>query len=287
MRGIAQHIRRPAFLDDLAARHENHPVSDFAREGDFMRDDDHRHAAFGKVAHHVQHVGNQFGVERAGRLVEQDQLGPHRQRACDRHALLLAARKLARIGVDLLGQPDAFQHRMSALGHLRARLPLHADRPLDDVLQHGHVGEQVEVLEHHADVDALARDLVLVHLFQKATAFLVADQLAIHADTAVVDTLQMVDAAQEGALARARLAEQAHHLPVRQRQVYPLEDLQRAEGFAHARRLHHHPGRRLRLAAHDALPFPSAASGPVRDRPKNLRMLCRGVRGRLRLPPRA
>jgi hypothetical protein len=38
-----------------------------------------------------------FGIERRGRLVEQHDLGAHAQRAGDRHALLLAAGKLARI----------------------------------------------------------------------------------------------------------------------------------------------------------------------------------------------
>src|SRR6185312_2600052 len=113
--------------------------------------------------------------------------------------------------VHLLGQADAFQDGMRPLAYLLPVLPLHADRSLDDVLQDGHMREQVEMLEHHADLDALAGYLVFMHLMQETAPLLVADQLAIDADTAEVDAFEMIDTAQEGALARSRLAEQAHH----------------------------------------------------------------------------
>ena len=53
----------------------------------------------GEAAHHVEHLADQLGVERRGRLVEQHQLRLHRQRAGDRDALLLAARELRRVGL--------------------------------------------------------------------------------------------------------------------------------------------------------------------------------------------
>ena len=48
----------------------------------------------GEAAHHVQHVADQLGVEGGGGLVEEHQLGLHRQRPGDGDALLLAAGEL-------------------------------------------------------------------------------------------------------------------------------------------------------------------------------------------------
>ena len=45
--GIDENVAGFAFLNDAAVRHEDHPVGDFAREGDLVRDDDHREAFFG------------------------------------------------------------------------------------------------------------------------------------------------------------------------------------------------------------------------------------------------
>ena len=48
----------------------------------------------GEVPHHVQHLADELGVERGGRLVEQHELRVHRQRPGDGDALLLAAGEL-------------------------------------------------------------------------------------------------------------------------------------------------------------------------------------------------
>jgi len=53
--------------------------------------DQHRHATGGELADDVEHLGHELGVERARDLVEQQEVGSHRERANDRHALLLAA----------------------------------------------------------------------------------------------------------------------------------------------------------------------------------------------------
>ena len=91
------------------------------------------------------------GIERGGRLVEQHELRVHRQRAGDGDTLLLAAGKLRRELRVLGGQADAVEQLHRALASLGRRDALHPDRCLDDVLQRGHVREQVELLEHHAD----------------------------------------------------------------------------------------------------------------------------------------
>ena len=55
-------------------------------------DADHGHALFGEADHHVEDFLDHLGIERAGGLVEEHDLGVHAQAAGDRHALLLTAR---------------------------------------------------------------------------------------------------------------------------------------------------------------------------------------------------
>src|SRR3954451_22015061 len=82
-------LRRIPALDDDAAVHEHEGVRDLAGEPDLVGDDDHRHAVLREPAHHIEHLSDQLGVERAGRLVEEHELGLHRQCPRDRHPLLL------------------------------------------------------------------------------------------------------------------------------------------------------------------------------------------------------
>ena len=90
-------------------------------------------------------------------------LGSHGQRAGDRHALLLAAGEGDRVDVELVGQADPVEQRLGPRSRASSRgTPQHPDRRQRDVLQRGHVREQVEVLEHHPDLGPLAGDLALV-----------------------------------------------------------------------------------------------------------------------------
>ncbi|MGY4280939.1 hypothetical protein ACVWXO_000159 [Bradyrhizobium sp. LM2.7] len=123
-----------------------------------MGDDDHGHAIIGELAHHAEDVADELGIERRGRLVEQDRLGLHRQRACDRDALLLAARELRRMRVGLLGKPHLRKQRPATLERNAARLLLDIKRTLDDVFEDSAMREQVEALEHHRDLGADRHD---------------------------------------------------------------------------------------------------------------------------------
>ena len=119
--------------------------------------------------------------------------GIHAQRARDRHALLLAAGQPRRIFLRLLGDFDALEifhgQRLGvALGHFA-----HPDRRQRAVLQHGQMREQIELLEHHADVAAHRDDLLGV----------VVKLDAVDDDAARLPVLQMVDAAQQRRLAAA------------------------------------------------------------------------------------
>ena len=98
-----------ALLDDVAAVHEDHAVGDLAGEGHLVGDDEHRHALAGQPAHDREDVTDELGVEGRGRLVEEHELGVHRQRPGDGDALLLTAGELGREGVGLVGQPDLLE----------------------------------------------------------------------------------------------------------------------------------------------------------------------------------
>ena len=74
-----------------------------------MRHDDHGHAVACQVAHDPQHVADKLGIERRRGLVKEHDVRIHRQGAGDGHALLLAARKLARHKIDALGKTDLGQ----------------------------------------------------------------------------------------------------------------------------------------------------------------------------------
>jgi len=86
-----------------------------------MRHDDHGHARPGEVAHDLEHLADELGIERRGRLVEEHEFRPHGKGAGDRDALLLAARELDRVGVALVGEPDPLEERQRLVASRRWR----------------------------------------------------------------------------------------------------------------------------------------------------------------------
>jgi hypothetical protein len=122
-----------------------------------VRHHQHRHVLFGQLAHRAQHFAGEFGVERRGRLVEEHDVRLHGQRAGNRDALLLPARKARRIAVALVEQTHLAQQFLGLGDDRVARQALDRQRRLDDVLQHREVRKQVEVLEHHAHPAAMRR----------------------------------------------------------------------------------------------------------------------------------
>ena len=75
----------------------------------------------GELADHVEHLRDELRVERARHLVEQQQLGLHRERAHDRDALLLAAGEPVGVLVPLVGEPEALEQRGRRRARPRAR----------------------------------------------------------------------------------------------------------------------------------------------------------------------
>ncbi|EFE49226.1 hypothetical protein NEIELOOT_01974 [Neisseria elongata subsp. glycolytica ATCC 29315] len=167
------------------------------------------------------------GVEGGGDFVEQDDFGIQAQGAHDGDALLLSARKFARVGVFPLQQADAGQQFVGLRFRLGTVAFLYLQRAEQDVVDNGHVGEQLVALEYHAYF--LPRRLPRYVLAEHARA--------LHFDAAALMLFQAVDAAQQGGLAAAGRAEQDDDFPFGQIQI------QRTDGgyaavffvqFAHA-----------------------------------------------------
>ena len=108
MRGRAEELRRRAGLDDTAREQHRHPVADAVDHGEIVADQQVGEAQpILQLAQEVQHLRLHRHVERADRLVGDDQLRARDQRARDRDALALATRELVRVLVEVRGtQPD-------------------------------------------------------------------------------------------------------------------------------------------------------------------------------------
>ena len=147
-------------LEDPALVEERHPVGDLAGEAHLVGDHHHRHVQVGgERLHDREHLAGELRVERRGRLVEEHHVGLHRERAGDGDALLLTAREPDGVLPRLVGQADPVEEVLGPLGDLGGARPGATGRA-EDVVEHRHVGEQVELLEDHADVQPELADLL-------------------------------------------------------------------------------------------------------------------------------
>ena len=96
----------------------------------------------------------QLDVEPGERLVHQHHRRPRRDRAGQRHALLLAARQNVRVVVGVAFQADAGEHGERLAPRLLGRQRVEAE---GHVVEDGQVRKQREVLEHQADIALLGR----------------------------------------------------------------------------------------------------------------------------------
>jgi len=208
-------------LEDHAVVEKADLVRDLACETHLVRRDHHRHPALGQLADHVQHLTDELGVERARDLVQEQQIGLHRERADDRGALLLASREPVRVLVLLVGEAEADEEvacvRLGAILRRSQHLPGRERHIAED----GHVREEVERLEDDPDP--------LTHLVEVDA--LRAHVLPGHDDPARVDRLQQVDAAQEGRLPRTGRADQRHDLVHGDLEIDPAQHLDLPEGL--------------------------------------------------------
>lgn len=206
-------MRLTLFADD-AVGHIHDVAGDIAREGHFMRYDDHRQPLFGQPAHNIKHFTDHLRIERARRLVKQQHFRLHGERAGDGHTLLLPAGELGRPCVDIRRHADLRQVLHGGLlGLLTAALE-RRDLPGDAVVERGHIVEQVEALEHHANLRAVLDEVKVLGR----------DVLPMVEHLAGGRRLKQVDAAQHRALAGAGRADNAHDLALFHAEVDVAQD---------------------------------------------------------------
>ncbi|KJK21189.1 hypothetical protein UB46_28705 [Burkholderiaceae bacterium 16] len=119
-----------------------------------MGDTDHCHAVLSQAFHDVQHLPHHLRVQRTRRLIKQHDGWVHRQRACDGNPLLLPTGEMLKMRFSLVAKTDAFEQCERLL--LRLTLALRRDlcRCETDVLDHGQMREEIELLKNKANVAA-------------------------------------------------------------------------------------------------------------------------------------
>ncbi|MNL29127.1 hypothetical protein D3C87_1508020 [compost metagenome] len=184
-------------LRDAALAHHPDAVRDGEGFGLVVRDEDGGVAGrLQDVAHFERQAFARVHVQVGKRFVQQQQVGRGRQRAGQRHALLLATRDLVRIAVGGMGQAHQCQHFFDTAGTLGTRQLAQAE---GDVQRHRQVREQRVILEHHAHAAVFGRNL-----FGRRR-----DHRAVQQDAAGAHRLKAGNGAQHRCLAAAGLTQQA------------------------------------------------------------------------------
>jgi len=151
----------PAHLPGAARQHQD-PVGEQHRLVEVVGDEHDRLAGLGPDPHELfLHVLAGLGVDRAERLVHEQDLRVGREGPGDPDPLLHPAGELVRVARGEPFQPDPAQLLTGALGGLGGgHLP---DRQREhDVVQDGPPREEPERLEHHGALRARAGDLPTV-----------------------------------------------------------------------------------------------------------------------------
>ena len=146
-----------------------------------------------QATHFALHLFPQIAVQRAERLVQHQDAGPAHQNASQRRTLLLPAGKLGRAALRQCFQPHGTQHFRTAFP--ADCLVFFRFQPAEDVLLHGHVGEQRIVLEQKAHAPLLRRQVDVL--------FTVKQHPAVQHDAARIRLYDTRDAAQCHAFAAA------------------------------------------------------------------------------------
>ena len=214
-------------LHQMAQIHDRDAVGNVMHHQQVMGDEQIGHAQlFLQVLEHIDHLRLNGHVQRGDRLVTDDELGVHRQRAGNADALTLAAGELMGIAHGVLGVEADGLHQLhdplAALLFVGAQL-VDVQRLADDVL-HRHAGVQrgVGVLKHHLHLLAVGQHIFLhlgaqhrlavgVHLQAAVLVILFAavkQHLAVKSDSAGSGIVQLEQRAAHGGLAAAGFAHQ-------------------------------------------------------------------------------
>ncbi len=218
-----EHLLRGSGLHDPTEVHHGDPVGDVPGQPEVVGDDQHAEPELlAELEQQRQDLAADRGVERGHRLVGDQQLGSHRERAGDQHALPLPAGQLVGVAQEerlRRAQPGGRQGGGDQLG-LGAALRVGVDQPVDPQS----LGDRL--------VDGVARvegtGGVLQHQLDPAPyspepADGVVEGLAVEPDLSGGRPLEAEQGASERGLPRARLADQRQDLSGRQLDVGPVE----------------------------------------------------------------
>ncbi|EFF45487.1 hypothetical protein XAUB_04150 [Xanthomonas citri pv. aurantifolii str. ICPB 11122] len=222
--GMQEHLGDRAGFHQLAGVQHRDAVADTADHIHLMGDQHDGQAQLAvDLRQQLQHRGGGLRVQRAGGLVAQQDLRPGGQRTRDAHPLLLPARELRRILVGVLLQSDPGQQ----FGHARIDLGTRCAGQFQregDIAGHGARGQQVEVLENHADAATQGAQALAV---QRGNVLL-ADQQA-----AAAGLFQPVDQPDQGGFPRAGMADDAEYFAGADPQIERMQrhDLATVDGI--------------------------------------------------------
>ena len=152
-----------------------------------MGDHHHGHTLIGQLFHDLQHLAHHFRVQGGGWLVKQQHLGLHGQGTDDGNTLFLTAGDLIGIGVGLILQTHAAQQVQGRFIGLLLGHQTGTHRGQGDILPDGHIGKQVEMLEHHAHFPADGVNI----------GFGIGDLRTVEGDDAFGGVFQQIHAPQE------------------------------------------------------------------------------------------
>src|SRR5215472_17088 len=198
-------------------------MRDLAGESHLVRDEDRGHAFLDQLADRRQHLLAHLRIERGGHLVEEHDLGPHGQSACDRDALLLSSRELARIAFFLPAETHLLEELVGSRLDLLFGLLQYIDRRHHHVLQRCPVRKQVVLLKHDRDVLA-QRDHLGISV-QSVNGMRSDENLP------AIDRDQSVDAAEQRRLSRSRGADDTDGFSRADLERNAAEHLHGAEGL--------------------------------------------------------
>ena len=190
-------------------------------KGHLVGHNDHGRALPGKVAHNGKHLTHHFRVQSRGGLVKEQQLRVHGESPGNGHPLLLTAGNLPGPGMDIGGHAHLFQVLHGIGLRFLPALFQHLRLAHHTVFQHGHVGKQIKGLKHHPHMGPVLRspDPLAVNL------------LPMKEDVPGGRGLQQVHAPQKGGLAGAGGADDAGHIPGRDRKVNVFQHSVGTKGF--------------------------------------------------------
>ena len=199
---IGENILGCTLFGDHAAIEEHDTVAHLTGKAHFVGDDHHGHALQCQALHNFQHLAHHFGVEGGGRLVKEHHFRLHAQSADDGHTLLLSAGELVGVGLGTVGKAHSLQ-KLHGLGFrlLTGHFVEH-EGCAGQIVQHGHVGEQIELLEHHAHLLPM----------QIQVGVLIGQVSAVKNNIAGRGGLQHIQAAQEGGFTGTGRADYTQHI---------------------------------------------------------------------------